>query len=177
MANQDDPFGINELFSGSNLPAVVNTYKPIDPMAEMAALVKERNAMDVLRSKQVEAQNRAAFDNELADKAMNFDVYKEKAIANIENKTGVKLIGKARTEFARKKIQANVVKQNVSMMEKNSFIVGKYLPFATMSRFLRLLLLSTEGMMNKAFRSPQIMKVQFAPCQKPVNKKMMHKLR
>ena len=100
MANQDDPFGINELFSGSNLPAVVNTYKPIDPMAEMAALVKERNAMDVLRSKQVEAQNRAAFDNELADKAMNFDVYKEKAIANIENKTGVKLIGKARTEFA-----------------------------------------------------------------------------
>lgn len=102
MANQDDPFGINDLFdfSKSSTPSLVSGYKPRDPMAEMAALVKERNAMDVLRSKQVEAQNRAAFDNELADKAMNFDVYKEKAIANIENKTGVKLIGKARTEFA-----------------------------------------------------------------------------
>lgn len=82
MANQDDPFGINDLFdfSKSSTPSLVSGTKPRDPMAEMAALVKERNAMDVLRSKQVEAQNRAAFDNELADKALTLMSTKKKPL-------------------------------------------------------------------------------------------------
>ena len=60
---------------------------------------------------------------------------------------------------------------------KNSFKEGSVLPCATMSRLFLLVFITIEGIMNKAFRNPQKMKVQFAPCQKPLTKKMIKVLR
>ena len=78
---------------------------------------------------------------------------------------------------ARKKIQQKVARPNVSTTWKNSFKEGSILPCATMSRLFLLVFITIEGIMNKAFRNPQKMKVQFAPCQKPLTKKMIKVLR
>src|SRR6187402_1590527 len=65
---------------------------------------------------------------------------------------------------ARKKIHAKTVNANVMIIDSNSLNVGYIRPCATMSRLFLLLLNRIDGKMNNAFKNPQAMNVQFAPC-------------
>ena len=70
----------------------------------------------------------------------------------------------------RKNIHAKTVKQKVTITAVNSLNVGRTLPAATVLRLFLFVLNKIDGMMNKAFKNPQIINVQFAPCQKPLTK-------
>ena len=59
------------------------------------------------------------------------------------------------------------------LINNAGIIVGKYFPLATISKFFLFVLKTIEGKIKSAFSSPQIIKVQFAPCQKPLSRKMM----
>ena len=72
-----------------------------------------------------------------------------------------------------KKIQAKTVRLKVVPILMISFIDGKILPFATVSRLSRLVLKIIEGKINKAFMNPHAMNVQLAPCQKPLTIKII----
>ena len=74
----------------------------------------------------------------------------------------------------RKNIQANTVKENVSAMWNNSLNEGRSLPAATVSKLFLLVLKMMEGIINRAFNAPQIINVQFAPCQNPLTTKMIN---
>ena len=69
---------------------------------------------------------------------------------------------------ALKKTQANTVSPKVNAILKNSLIEGKYLPFATISKFCLFLFKSKRGIKKMAFKAPQTMNVQLAPCQNPL---------
>ena len=71
-------------------------------------------------------------------------------------------------DFALKNIQAKVVKLKVIPIFNTSFLLGNNLPFATISIFFLFVWSNIEGKINKALINPQIIKVQFAPCQKPL---------
>jgi hypothetical protein len=58
-------------------------------------------------------------------------------------------------------------------MDSKSFRLGRYLPFATISRLFLFVLNIIDGIMYKAFRKPQTINVQFAPCQKPLIRKII----
>ena len=77
----------------------------------------------------------------------------------------------------RKKIHANTVKVKVSNIEKKSLIFGKNFPLATISKFFLLVFKNIDGIINNAFSNPQIIKVQFAPCQNPLTTKIITVLR
>ena len=76
------------------------------------------------------------------------------------------------TVSALKKIQANTVRPKVATIEMNSLPVGRALPAATMVRLRRLVFIRTDGRIYSAFSNPQTTKVQLAPCQKPLTRKM-----
>ena len=81
------------------------------------------------------------------------------------------------TLSARKKIQANTVSAKVILIDKNSFTVGKFFPLATISRLFLLVLKIIEGIMYRAFKSPHTTKVQLAPCQNPLTRKIINVFR
>ena len=66
---------------------------------------------------------------------------------------------------------------DVKQISKNSLILGNSFPLATISRFTLFVLKIIDGIINKAFKKPQTRKVQFAPCQKPLTRKMINVLR
>ena len=74
---------------------------------------------------------------------------------------------------ALKNIHAITVRKNVVSICANSLTLGNNRPCATVSRFLRFVANKIEGMMNSAFRKPQAIKVQLAPCQKPLTINMI----
>ena len=76
------------------------------------------------------------------------------------------------TLSARKKIQVKQVSAKVITMLITSLRLGVSLPRATTSKLCRFLPAIKSGKKNNAFRNPQITKVQLAPCQKPLSKKM-----
>ncbi len=75
---------------------------------------------------------------------------------------------------ALKNIQVSDVNINVKIMDLNSLKVGYNEPFATISKLLRFVLKMMDGIMNSAFKKPQTIKVQLAPCQNPLTIKMMN---
>ena len=78
------------------------------------------------------------------------------------------------TLSALKNIHAKTVIAKVIIICRKSLTDGNNLPFATMSIFDRWVLKIMDGIINNAFNPPQTMKVQFAPCQKPLTKKMIN---
>ena len=72
------------------------------------------------------------------------------------------------TLSALKNIQAKTVKENVSKIFTNSIILGKTFPSATISKWVRFLFNNNRGKKYSAFKTPQIINVQFAPCQNPL---------
>lgn len=72
------------------------------------------------------------------------------------------------SELALKKIQAKAVNVNVRIILINSLNDGNILSCATISKLFLFVLKIIEGKMNNAFRNPQNIKVQFAPCQNPL---------
>ena len=79
----------------------------------------------------------------------------------------------SRKLLALKKIHAKTVSAKVIRIEKKSLIEGSVLPFATISKLFLLVFNKMDGMMYNAFRNPQIMNVQLAPCQNPLTKNIM----
>lgn len=73
-----------------------------------------------------------------------------------------------------KNIQAKTVSKNVIIIEKKSRNVGNSRPLATISRLFLWVFKIMEGIIYKAFKNPQKMKVQFAPCQKPLTKNIIN---
>ena len=76
-----------------------------------------------------------------------------------------------------KNIHAKTASPNVIPIENNSLKFGKYLPCATISRLSLCVLKMIDGIIYRAFNNPHTIKVQFAPCQKPLTRKMMNVLR
>lgn len=75
---------------------------------------------------------------------------------------------------ARKKIHANTVKQKVTSIAMSSLNDGNDLPFATISRLFLFVLKMIDGIINSAFKNPQTMKFQLAPCQNPLTRNMIN---
>ncbi len=73
-----------------------------------------------------------------------------------------------------KKIHAKVASRKVSSIDPNSLTEGNVLSNATISIFERLVFEIIEGKINKAFKNPQKIKVQFAPCQNPLTTKIIN---
>ena len=86
MANKNDIFGI--LSEPEELQAVA--WKQRDPMAEMAARLKQDEYRSQLKSKQVEEQNKAAFNAGVAERVYNWDAYQQKFLDDAERRTGVR---------------------------------------------------------------------------------------
>jgi hypothetical protein len=59
-------------------------------------------------------------------------------------------------------------------MDVNSLNDGNKEPFATISKLFRFVLKMMDGIMKSAFKNPQTIKVQLAPCQNPLTIKMMN---
>ena len=76
--------------------------------------------------------------------------------------------------FALKKIHAKLLKMKVTIIWKNSLTLGSILPSETVAKCCLLVAKNIDGMINKACNKPQKINVQFAPCQKPLTKKMMN---
>src|SRR3989339_906960 len=74
---------------------------------------------------------------------------------------------------ALKNIQAKTVKKNVLIICKNSRTEGIFLCWATIFKYFLLLFVSKSGKKYIAFNAPHTIKVQFAPCQKPLAIKMI----
>src|SRR5690606_11306836 len=72
------------------------------------------------------------------------------------------------TLLALKKIQAKTVRPKVASIATNSLKEGRSFPAATISRFFLFVLNKTDGKINNAFKKPQMINVQLAPCQKPL---------
>ena len=78
---------------------------------------------------------------------MAFHISAKEGMVNNELENILEIILNAcSTLFARKKIQAKTVKQNVMPSDKNSLTVGKYFPCATISRLVLFVLNIIEGM-------------------------------
>ncbi len=73
-----------------------------------------------------------------------------------------------------KKIQAKHVIENVIRIFKIVLTDSKLIPNVKSSTFFRFLFNSKSGRKYKAFIKPQATYVMFAPCQKPLTKKMMN---
>ena len=81
------------------------------------------------------------------------------------------------TLSALKNIQAKVVSANVDIICRNSVTLGSMRPSATVVRCVLFLLNNSKGRKKMACKPPHTIKVQFAPCQKPLTKKIIKVLR
>ena len=79
--------------------------------------------------------------------------------------------------FARKIIQPKATSRKVVSICTVSPTVGSLRSRATISRKFLFLPRNMSGANNRAWYAPQQTKVQFAPCQKPLNRKMIAVLR
>src|SRR5690554_5722288 len=76
-------------------------------------------------------------------------------------------------DSALKNTQAKTVKKKVMPIENNSFTLGSKLFSATTSVFFLFLFVNNKGKKYMAFNAPQMIKVQLAPCQKPLTVNMI----
>ena len=74
--------------------------------------------------------------------------------------------------FALKNIHTNTVSVNVASILNASFTEGNKCPFATIPILFSDDLESMVGIIKQALMPPQKMKVQLAPCQNPLTKKI-----
>ena len=74
---------------------------------------------------------------------------------------------------ALKIIHPITAKKNVKSICPVSFNVGKMRPSAIWFVYLRFLPVNIRGKNKTAWYAPQAMNVQFAPCQKPLKRKMI----
>jgi hypothetical protein len=81
------------------------------------------------------------------------------------------------TDLALKKIHAKTVNPKVITIEKSSLKDGNNFPLATISMLFLWVLNIMDGIIYKALSKPQTIKVQLAPCQKPLTTKMINVLR
>ena len=77
-------------------------------------------------------------------------------------------------DSALKNTQAKTVKRNVVPIWISSLKLGNNLPSATTPRFVLLRFSKSSGKKYNAFSPPQTIKVQLAPCQNPLTRKMMN---
>ena len=75
---------------------------------------------------------------------------------------------------ALKIIHPITAKKKVRSICPISLSEGSHLPSATWFVYLRFLPVNINGKNNMAWYAPQAMKVQLAPCQKPLTRKMMN---
>ena len=75
---------------------------------------------------------------------------------------------------ALKNIHAKTVNKKVNTILINSFNFGTFLSWATINKLDRLDWVNKRGKKYNAFKKPQKTKVQFAPCQKPLTRKIIN---
>jgi ADP-Ribosyltransferase in polyvalent proteins len=95
MAKLEDMFGLFPEYKEQDF----GTYKPSDPMAQMTEIVKQRDTASKLKSKQVEEQNKAAFNAGVAARVYNWDAYQQKFLDDVERKTGVRPDGEVKVKL------------------------------------------------------------------------------
>ena len=78
---------------------------------------------------------------------------------------------------ALKKIQPITTNKNVVSIDIKSEKLGKVFPSATMFKFFLLRFARNMGIKYNAFNAPHTINVQFAPCQKPLTKKIINILK
>lgn len=74
---------------------------------------------------------------------------------------------------ARKMIQPIITKRNVMVICPISLKDGRILFSATVSLYFLFFFISNNGRNNRAWNVPQQIKVQLAPCQSPLTKKII----